>query len=217
MALLNESGQQLRVLAFNLANLLQRLRGIHLRSKQIPERLLQRLQPLLAEPAPLQPNLVDPERPVLALRRSQRKRQHILRHNRPAADKRVLSDRAELVHRAERSNGREILDGHMSRQRRRVRQNAPIAHDTVMPDVHVGHQQILRADPCKAAAAHGSTHARADRAADPARVGRHRRGHPHRSDAGHPARPGVDGRRGQREYHGQGPGQRPRRGARGHA
>src|SRR5215472_1174502 len=167
LALLNKIRHHLHVLARQLADLLHRLGRFHMRSQQQPEGLLQGVQPLRRKPLPRKPDLVNPERLVLPPRRSQRIRQHILRHDRPAPDKRVLPHRAELVHRRERAQADVIFDRHMSGQRGTIRQDAVIAHVAVVRNVHIRHQQVVRPDRRDPAAARSPP---ADRHAFPDRV-----------------------------------------------
>ena len=132
--------QQRRVLALQLLDLLQSLRGVQLGRQQQPESLLQHLQPLRRKSPPRQSNLINPEGLVLPLGRGQRKRQHVLSHNRPAADKCVRADDAMLMHRAEGPHGGVVLDDHVAGQRGAVGQDAVAAHLAVVADMHPGHQ-----------------------------------------------------------------------------
>src|ERR1017187_5172147 len=90
LAALDESRHNGRVFALKLANLLYRLRRVQLGRQQQPKGFLQSLKPLRRKPAPRQADLINPERLVLAPRRGQRERQHVLRNNRSPANKGVL-------------------------------------------------------------------------------------------------------------------------------
>ncbi len=93
--------QQRHVLAFQLLIFSSACVVFSLAASSSRKAFCSSLQPLRRESAPLQADLVDAEGLVLAPRRGQRKRQHVLRHDGAAADKGVLAHHAMLMHRAE--------------------------------------------------------------------------------------------------------------------
>ncbi len=97
------------------------------------------------KPRRAESDFVDAEGLVLAVRRSQREGQHVLRHNGSAADEGVRAHGAELMDRAECADGGIVLDDDMTGQRGAVGQDAMAAHLAVVADVRVGHQQIAGA------------------------------------------------------------------------
>ena len=73
----------------------------------------------------------------------QRVGQHVLGDHAVAADERVPSNAAKLMHAAERLNHRPILDDHVAGERDGVSQLRVIADLGVVRHMHVGHQQIV--------------------------------------------------------------------------
>src|SRR6185312_15217997 len=100
-AALNKCCQVRHVIAFKLAQLFEGLGGVQLRREQHTERLLQGLQPLRRKAATFEADFVNAECLVFPPRGGERKRQDVLRNNRPTTDEGIAADDAMLMNRAE--------------------------------------------------------------------------------------------------------------------
>src|SRR5258708_27819510 len=85
-----------------------------------------------------------------------RKRRHVLRNDGASADVSVASNAAELVHRAEGSHIRIIIDNHVPGKRGAIRENGVAADNAIVSDVRIRHEQIVAADPRNAASLLGT-------------------------------------------------------------
>src|SRR5690606_19517977 len=68
---------------------------------------------------------------------------YIFANRRSHAAEAVGADTAILMHQSEAAQNRPIADAHMSRQRGVIDQNAMIANNAVVTNMHIGHQQIV--------------------------------------------------------------------------
>ena len=68
----------------------------------------------------------------------------------------MAAETAELVHAAEGPHGGVVLDDHVPGQRGGVAEDEVVAQDTVVGDVHVGHQQVVVPDLSERPAARGA-------------------------------------------------------------
>src|SRR5208283_1914511 len=98
-----------------------------------------------AEAAALESDLVDSGQPR-AIARNHRVRRHILRDLGAGRDERVCTDAAELMHAAHALEADEFFEHTMSTELGRVHQDAIVADDAIVRDVHVGHHQHVVAD-----------------------------------------------------------------------
>src|SRR5262245_23641190 len=78
---------------------------------------------------------------------------HILRDNAVPSDVAMRSDAAELMNAGKSSDRRMIFDGHVPRQRGRIRHDDVITQQAVVAYMHVSHQKIVISDSRVGAAA----------------------------------------------------------------
>src|SRR3982751_5552783 len=86
-----------------------------------------------------------------------RERKNVTSNSRTATDERMRPDTDEVVHRTQRAHRRPILDDDMATQGRSVCHDHMIADRAIVGYVSVGHNQIVAADFCQAAAFDGAT------------------------------------------------------------
>src|ERR1051326_2826404 len=113
---------------------------------QHPERVLNFLDALFAEPAPLQPHRVRAKYLNVARLHALGKGKHVLGDGCPASYIRMRSDADKLVHWAERAHHRPLFHRYVSGQRGAVYQHGVIADHRIMSHVRVSHDQRMAAD-----------------------------------------------------------------------
>ena len=117
----------------------ERLRRISLFGEQGVKSMAQALDGLVAKPAALESDGVDAVRMRAPLADGLGVGENIAGDHGVATDESMRSDAAELMHAAERPDGRVIVDGHMTRERGGIGQNDVISQMAVVGDVSVRH------------------------------------------------------------------------------
>jgi len=75
-------------------------------------------------------------------------RWHILRHTKTATDHRMTANPDELMNRDDSSDHGKVFNGYMARHIDRIGENDIVSEDTVMSDMHVGHEHAILAHAC---------------------------------------------------------------------
>src|SRR5689334_11250127 len=104
-----------------LTDAFHRLRGVESGAGQQPKCFMQRVDSLGSESAALEADFIGPEHFCFALGHGVGERQHVLGDHAVAADNRVSSHAAELMHAARRTDKGPVADGDVAAQRRRIR------------------------------------------------------------------------------------------------